>query len=178
LVPFVAAQTSTLCNPTEKTCPADPGFDQPTTVYNFQQTSLDDTWDVLGSANMISQDSGGLHFTITGAGQAPTITTKRTFPATLCILNADCVEYLFFGTVTATLEAATGAGIVSAFILQSDDLDEIDWEWLGGDTADVQSNYFSKGNTSSYDRGATHSVANPQTTYHSPSHSYSQLLTY
>lgn len=80
--------------------------------------------------------------------------------------------------MTATLEAAAGAGIVSAFILQSDDLDEIDWEWLGGDTTEVQSNYFSKGNTTTYDRGATHPVANPQTTYHSMSPSFSQLLTY
>src|SRR5271154_60565 len=77
------------------------------------------------------------------------------------------LEYLFFGTVTATLEAAAGAGIVSAFILQSDDLDEIDWEWLGGATTDVQSNYFSRGNTSTYDRGATHAVSSPQTSYHS-----------
>lgn len=87
LVPFVAAQTSTLCNPTEKTCPADPGFDQATTIYNFQQNGLDDTWDVLGSGNMISQDSGGLHFTINAAGQAPTITTKRklSLPPTICL---------------------------------------------------------------------------------------------
>jgi hypothetical protein len=73
---FISAQTSTLCNPTEKSCPADPGFPA-TTVYNFQQSGLDDTWDVLGSANMISQDGNGLHFTIDASGQAPTITTKR-----------------------------------------------------------------------------------------------------
>jgi hypothetical protein len=79
------------------------------------------------------------------------------------------VEYLFFGRVTAVLEAAAGAGIVSAFILQSDDLDEIDWEWLGGDTAHVQSNYFSKGDTTTYDRGQTHNVNTPQTTFHSTS---------
>ena len=77
------------------------------------------------------------------------------------------VEYLFFGKVTATLEAAMGPGIVSAFILQSDDLDEIDWEWLGGATTYVQSNYFSKGDTSSYDRGGTHAVSNPQSSFHS-----------
>jgi len=77
------------------------------------------------------------------------------------------VEFIQFGRVTATLEAATGAGIVSAFILQSDDLDEIDWEWLGGDTTHVQSNYFSKGDTTTYDRGGVHDVANPQTTFHS-----------
>jgi hypothetical protein len=78
-----------------------------------------------------------------------------------------CVDYLFFGTVTATLEAASGAGIVSAFIMQSDDLDEIDWEWLGGVTTNVQSNYFSKGNTTTYNRSAMENVANPQTTFHS-----------
>jgi len=79
---FVSAQTSTLCNPTEKSCPADPGFPA-TTVYNFQQDGLDDTWDVLGSANMISQDGNGLHFTINADGQAPTITTKRKFPSSV-----------------------------------------------------------------------------------------------
>jgi beta-glucanase (GH16 family) len=66
------------------------------------------------------------------------------------------------------LEAAPGAGIVSAFILQSDDLDEIDWEWLGGTTTNVQSNYFSKG-VANYGNGGVHNVANPQTTYHSMS---------
>ena len=69
--------------------------------------------------------------------------------------------------MTATIEAAQGAGIVSAFILQSDDLDEIDWEWLGGDGTQVQTNYFSKGNTDSYDRGGFSTVSSPQTTFHS-----------
>jgi hypothetical protein len=79
LLPFVAAQTSTLCDPTKQSCPPDPGFDQPTTTYNFQQSGLDDTWDVLGSGDKISQDSNGLHFTIDGPGEAPTLATKSTF---------------------------------------------------------------------------------------------------
>jgi hypothetical protein len=87
LLPFVTAQTSTLCNPTEKSCPADPGFDQGTTTYNFQQSGIDDTWTVLGSGNKISQDSGGLHFTIDAAGQAPTLATKRNSP--VFAVNAD-----------------------------------------------------------------------------------------
>lgn len=33
-------------------------------------------------------------------------------------------------------------------------------EWLGGDPNSVQTNYFSKGDTSTYDRGATHAVSN------------------
>jgi hypothetical protein len=79
LVPFVAAQTSTLCDPTKQVCPADPGFDQATTTYNFQQKGIDDTWNVLGSGDKISQDSNGLHFTIDAAGEAPTLSTKRIF---------------------------------------------------------------------------------------------------
>lgn len=40
--------------------------------------------------------------------------------------------------------------------MQSDDLDEIDWEWLGANNALVQTNYFGKGDTSSYSRGGYH----------------------
>lgn len=43
---------------------------------------------------------------------------------------------------------------------------QIDWEWVGGDNKQVQSNYFSKGNTSTYDRGAYHTVSTPLTTTH------------
>jgi beta-glucanase (GH16 family) len=70
-------------------------------------------------------------------------------------------KYMFFGRVDITLQAAPGAGVVTSFVLQSDDLDEIDLEWVGGDNARVQSNYFSKGDTTTYDRGAYHAVDNP-----------------
>lgn len=52
-----------------------------------------------------------------------------------------------FGKVEVVLKAAPGAGIVSSFVMQSDDLDEIDWEWLGSDPDEVQSNFFGKGMT-------------------------------
>lgn len=65
-----------------------------------------------------------------------------------------------------TVQASFGQGVVTSFVLQSDDLDEIDWEWLGGDTTQVQTNYFGKGDTTTYDRGAYHDVANPQTSTH------------
>lgn len=64
--------------------------------------------------------------------------------------------YIMFGRVEYTIKAAPGAGIVSSAVLQSDCLDEIDWEWLGGDNAQVQTNYFGKGDTTTYDRGAFH----------------------
>jgi beta-glucanase (GH16 family) len=50
--------------------------------------------------------------------------------------------YIMFGKVEISVKAAPGAGIVSSFVLQSDTLDEIDWEWLGADPDEVQSNYF------------------------------------
>lgn len=54
---------------------------------------------------------------------------------------------------------------MSSAILQSDDLDEVDWEWLGGSAygGKVQSNYFGKGNTTSYDRAVWTDVSDTQT---------------
>ncbi len=43
------------------------------------------------------------------------------------------------------MKAAPGAGIVSSVVLESDDLDEIDWEWVGATAGEAQSNYFGKG---------------------------------
>jgi hypothetical protein len=162
LLPLVAAQTSTNCDPTKKSCPDDPGFAQTTTTFDFQKEGLGKSWTALGFADKISQDSSGLHFSIDASGEAPTLTSNG-----IPLKNHANIEYVFFGKVTAVVKAADGAGIVSSVILQSGDLDEIDWEWLGGDTTQVQTNYFSKGDTTTYDRGGTHSVSNPQTTLHS-----------
>ena len=68
-----------------------------------------------------------------------------------------------FGKVSVVLKAAAGPGIVSSFVMQSDDLDEIDWEWLGGDSEEVQTNYFGKGQTTTYNRGAFSQDSGSQT---------------
>lgn len=60
------------------------------------------------------------------------------------------------------MKAAPGAGIVSTLVLQSDDLDEIDMEWLGSDGSEVQTNYFGKGDVTTYNRGAFNPAANNQ----------------
>jgi beta-glucanase (GH16 family) len=65
---------------------------------------------------------------------------------------------MFFGRLEVELNPAPGKGVVTSVVLQSDVLDEIDWEWVGGDIDQVQTNYFSKGDTSTYDRGAYHPV--------------------
>jgi len=71
-----------------------------------------------------------------------------------------------FGHVEYTLKPAPGVGIVSSAVMQSDDLDEIDWEWLGGDSNQVQSNFFGKGQTTTYNRGGFHPNPNNQADFH------------
>lgn len=67
-------------------------------------------------------------------------------------------KYIFFGELECTVQAAPGKGIITAIVLQSDDLDEIDWEWVGAEKNEVQSNYFSKGDDSTWDRVGFHDV--------------------
>lgn len=45
-------------------------------------------------------------------------------------------------------------------------IDFRDWEWLGGSPNEVQSNYFGKGNETSYDRAVTSAVTSSQSTSH------------
>lgn len=67
--------------------------------------------------------------------------------------------YIMFGKVEVVLKAGSGQGIISSFYLQSDDLDEIDIELFGSKPNIVQSNYFSKGDTSTYTRGEYHTIS-------------------
>ena len=82
------------------------------------------------SGGTVNYGSDGAVFTVSKGGDAPQLTS---------------VFYIMFGRVEFTMKAAPGAGIVSSFVLQSDCLDEIDWEWLGADANEVQTNYFGKG---------------------------------
>lgn len=36
-------------------------------------------------------------------------------------------NYIFFGKVEIVMRAANGTGVISSFVMESDDLDEIDW---------------------------------------------------
>lgn len=42
--------------------------------------------------------------------------------------------------------------LFGSIVLESDDLDEIDWEFIGGSNNQVQSNFYGKGNTTNYNR--------------------------
>ena len=102
-----------ITGPPPATCPADAGL--PSTSYNIDFTQGESSnWTV--TAGNITYTSSGAEFTINKSGDAPTIETNF---------------YIFFGSISIFLRAAKGTGIVSSAILESDDLDEIDWEWLG-----------------------------------------------
>lgn len=64
------------------------------------------------------------------------------------------------------MRAASGTGIISSIVLESDDLDEVDWEFIGGNHTSVETNYFGKGNTTAYDRAIYYAVSDPQENFH------------
>ncbi|KAH0430236.1 glycosyl hydrolase family 16 [Colletotrichum camelliae] len=141
------AQTFTDCDPTKKTCPANAGLDKSSYTVDFTKGADTSAWTT--TAGNITYSSSGAEFTLNKKGDAPTIETSW---------------YFFFGRAEVHMKAAPGTGIVSSVVIESDDLDEVDWEWLGGKNTEVQTNYFGKGNTTSYDRGAFHTVADSQGT--------------
>ena len=138
-----AAQTYSTCNPLQSSsCPPDSALGK---SVNIDFTSgASDSFTASGNP---TYDRNGASFTVAKSGDSPQLTSKW---------------YIMFGRVDVTLKAAPGAGIVSSFVLQSDDLDEIDWEWLGADASEVQTNYFGKGQTTTYDRAAFVPAANNQ----------------
>ncbi|KAK7513500.1 concanavalin A-like lectin/glucanase domain-containing protein [Phyllosticta citriasiana] len=144
------AQTYSECNPLEKTnCPSDTALSANSYTRDFRSGADKSTWSETSEA--ITYTSAGAQFTISESGQAPTIESSW---------------YIFFGAVSVVLKAAPGVGIVSSVVLESDDLDEIDWEWLGGANQEVESNYFGKGNTTAYDRAIYLPMDDTRDTFH------------
>ena len=60
----------------------------------------------------ISYVNGAAEFTVAKAKDAPTIQSNF---------------YIFGGSVSVIMKAAKGKGVVSSIVLESDDLDEVDW---------------------------------------------------
>lgn len=147
LVGAVSAQTWTDCNPLQKKCDPDPAFGRSVSC----DLTTDNCPDMDLKAAPLTHDDKGAKFSITADGQSPTIHSFK---------------YLLFGEVEVVCRAAPGRGIVTSIVLQSDVLDEIDWEWIGTEPNQVQTNYFSKGDTKTYDRGGKHAVTAATTSYH------------
>ena len=137
----VTSQTFTSCNPLSTTCKADPALARSLNV-DFTKGASDE-FTITGGTP--SYQSDGIHLSVAQKGTAPTLTSKW---------------FMMFGRIEIKMKSAPGQGIVSSLVLQSDDLDEIDFEWVGSDSTKIQSNYFGKGKTVTYDRGAYHSNPN------------------
>jgi beta-glucanase (GH16 family) len=145
----VSAQTFTKCDPTKKDCPFPKALGSKIIDHDFTTGPTDFIKDLDGTK--IEYDSNGAVYSIKTPSNAPTTESDK---------------YIFFGQVDITMKAAAGAGIVTSIVLESDDLDEVDWEWVGGDNTKVQTNYFSKGCNATYDRGGLTTVSSPLTEYH------------
>jgi hypothetical protein len=110
----------------EADCPTDPSFPGEYSV-NWVN-GADGDWHDLAYPTTFT--ALGADFNITTMGESYTYVSNN---------------YILFGHVDVKMMIAPGQGIVSAFVMQSDDLDEIDWEFLGGQPTQGQSNYFTKG---------------------------------
>ncbi|CAK7204323.1 transglycosylase [Sporothrix eucalyptigena] len=140
---LASAQTYTSCNPTtNSSCPSDTGLNKASYSVDFTAGESSD-W-TLSSSSASYSSSTGAALTITESGNAPTLISNF---------------YIFFGRVSVLMRASPGTGIVSSIVLESDDLDEIDWEWIGGEDDQVQTDYFGKGNTTAYDRGTVDNLS-------------------
>lgn len=101
---------------------------------------------------MTYDGTNGAVFTIAKEGDGPTFTSSK---------------YMFFGRIDVTMRVAPGAGIISTFVLESDVLDEVDWEWVGSKSTIGQANYFSKGDTSTYGKLEQDiTIADTENTWH------------
>lgn len=151
IAPFATAQTYTTCNPLTATCPDDIAITDSVQSIDFTKiNALPAGWQFVNTGS-VTYDGNGANIILTKQGDSPILETTG---------------YMLFGSLEVTMRAAGGQGIVSSVVLLSDDLDEIDWEWTGTNTAQVQSNYFGKGDTTTYDRAAWHGVGNPQSSTH------------
>lgn len=119
-------------------------------TFNFNDTLYDKIWTKKNQGKVDWSDKGAT-FTVEQSGDSPQLISNF---------------YMLFGRVEVVMKAAPGQGIISSAILQSEALDEIDWEFKGGDTTQVYTNYFGKGDMSDYNRGAEYKSDPPQDGFH------------
>jgi beta-glucanase (GH16 family) len=149
IVNTVPATSIILCNPIKSvTCAADPAL-ATSIIDDFIEPS--DNYLPYRTPSEIYYGDDGLTLKLEKRFDNPSLVSDF---------------YIMFGKIEVILKSASGQGIISSFYLQSDDLDEIDLEWFGGDGSQMQSNYFSKGDTTTYDRGGYHNMADPRADFH------------
>lgn len=120
-------------------------------TFNFNDTLYDNLW--------TKKNQGKVDWSEKGA----TFTVERSGDSGQLVSNF----YLMFGKISVVMKAATGDGIVSSAILQSECLDEIDWEFLGSKPTRVFTNYYGKGNmTTDPSRGKDFEKEPPAEKFH------------
>lgn len=117
-----------------KACPENPALGG---TANFDFSSPSDRFYSVGLGTQPEYGKDGVSFTINKQGDSPTIQSKF---------------YIMFGHLEVDLKAAPGQGVVSSVVLLSDCLDEIDWEWVGGNNGQVQTNFFARGGNGVFNR--------------------------
>ncbi|KAH9883980.1 glycoside hydrolase family 16 protein [Xylariomycetidae sp. FL2044] len=132
----VISQLTTDCNPLNETCPADPAFGTNYT-FNFNSSAPYGTFDTTAGTVDYSADNFAA-FTITEKGYSPTLISNF---------------YFFGGKTEVIMKAASGTGIISSIVWSSDVLDEVDWEFLGGNSTHASTNYFGKGHQDFHNAG-------------------------
>ncbi|KAF1944710.1 hypothetical protein EJ02DRAFT_452304 [Clathrospora elynae] len=153
LMTVANAQTHTACNPLNTTgCPDMQALGGNAT-FNWNKTGIpsdDKVWKKQNQGK-IDWSEKGATWTVERSGDSPT---------------AQSVFYMLFGRFEVVMKVAKGTGIISSAILQSEALDEIDWEFRGNN-ASILTNYFGKGDTTTYDRGKDYSLDfAPQDDFH------------
>jgi len=150
LISPAIAQTWTTCNPLNATCPNDPALGLNHTFYFNESSTVTNSYNITAGALVYGDN--GTEFTVNSKGDSPTIQSQF---------------FIFFGSVSIVMKAATGQGIISSIVLESDDLDEVDWEFMGGNGTHAETNYFGKGNTTAFDRAIYYPVSSdPRKNFH------------
>ncbi|KUI63424.1 putative glycosidase crf1 [Cytospora mali] len=133
------------CNPTKGTCSPIPGLTSTlNTDFTKLTSSLTKDWVVASDEPFSTSSTNGAVLSMKKRGDAPYIWTSG---------------YFQYGHVDVVLQTAPGVGVITAGVLYSDTLDEIDLEFSGNDygakTPTFETNYFGKGITGTYDRSTS-----------------------
>jgi hypothetical protein len=130
LLPTAQAQTHTDCFPLNTTgCPSMQALGSNAT-FDFIPKGIpsnDKIWKKQNQGKIDWDEKDGATFTIERSGDSPMVQSNF---------------YMLFGRLEVIMKAAKGRGIVSSAILQSEALDEIDWEFLGSNDTHTMTNYF------------------------------------
>jgi len=112
---------------------------------DYSLTSLDDVQDIakyLGDTSKVNWQSQGIIQPYPSDKSLMLTMGEGTSGSIMA-----STHYVWYGKICATMRSSQGRGVVTAFIMMSDVRDEIDFEWVGVDLNNVQSNYYSQGVT-------------------------------